>query len=58
LRRGSRGTDVKCLQTDLNISSDGLFGPITKASVILFQKLHNLLQDGIVGPVTRGELNQ
>ncbi|MDP4128310.1 MAG: peptidoglycan-binding protein [Bacillota bacterium] len=28
---------------------DGIFGPITKAAVIAFQKSANLVQDGIVG---------
>jgi len=56
LRQGNKGEQVKCLQTKLNITSDGIFGPLTKAAVILFQKNHNLVQDGIVGPKTRGEL--
>ena len=56
LRQGSKGAEVKCLQTKLNITSDGIFGPKTKAAVILFQKNHNLVPDGIVGPKTRGAL--
>lgn len=58
LRHGSRGEEVKCLQTKLNILSDGSFGPKTKVAVILFQKLHNLVPDGIVGLRTRGEMNR
>ena len=58
LRQGSRGEQVRCLQTKLNITSDGIFGPITKASVINFQKAHLLVPDGIVGPITRGEMNK
>jgi peptidoglycan hydrolase-like protein with peptidoglycan-binding domain len=57
LKQGSRGDQVKCLQTKLNIPADGIFGPITRESVILFQKAHLLAPDGIVGPKTRGELN-
>jgi hypothetical protein len=53
LKLGSTGTEVKCLQAILNILSDGIFGPITKASVINFQKFNNLVPDGIVGPITR-----
>ena len=58
LRQGNTGNQVKCLQTKLNIISDGIFGPITKASVINFQKAHLLVPDGIVGPITRGEMNK
>jgi hypothetical protein len=58
LRRGSKGEQVKCLQTKLNILSDGIFGPITKATVILFQKAHLLVPDGVVGPKTRAALNK
>ena len=58
LRQGNREDQVKCLQTKLDIISDGIFGPITKASVINFQKAHLLVPDGIVGPITRGEMNK
>lgn len=56
LRQGDRGEQVKCLQTKLNITSDGIFGPITKATVIIFQKANLLVPDGIVGPLTREKL--
>ncbi len=56
LRQGNRGEQVKCLQTKLNITSDGVFGSMTKAAVILLQKAHNLVPDGVVGPMTRGVL--
>ena len=52
LKQGNKGTQVKCLQTLLNINSDGIFGPKTKASVILFQKSHGLTPDGVFGPKT------
>ena len=58
LRQGNTGDQVKCLQNRLNITADGIFGPMTKAAVIAFQKLHNLVPDGIVGPLTRGEINK
>jgi|SRR3989344_2213362 len=58
LRQGNTGEQVKCLQTKLNITSDGIFGPITKATVINFQKSHNLVPDGIVGPKTRGAIGE
>ena len=56
LRQGSTGEQVKCLQNKLNITSDGIFGPITKATVITFQKTNLLVPDGIVGPQTRLKL--
>ena len=52
LKRGSRGEDVKILQTKLGISADGIFGPATEAAVIKFQSEHGLTQDGIVGAHT------
>ncbi|MFA6300822.1 MAG: peptidoglycan-binding domain-containing protein [Candidatus Paceibacterota bacterium] len=60
LRQGSKGEEVKCLQTKLNsnLIIDGMFGPLTKASVVQYQLSHNLVGDGIVGPLTRGVLNK
>ncbi len=52
LKKGSKGDDVKKLQTLLKINVDGDFGPKTEAAVKQFQKEHNLTQDGIVGPKT------
>ena len=57
LKQGSTGEEVKCLQSKLQIISDGIFGPRTKESAVTFQKLKNLVSDGVVGPVTRGLLN-
>jgi len=59
---GSRGPVVVDLQKRLNAEgynvgpSDGIFGPLTLAAVIEFQKDHNLAQDGKAGPRTRGAL--
>jgi peptidoglycan hydrolase-like protein with peptidoglycan-binding domain len=53
LRQGDKGDQVKCLQSGLNILSDGIFGPMTKAAVVSFQQLHNLVPDGIFGPLSR-----
>jgi hypothetical protein len=58
LRLGSKGGEVKCLQTILHISADGMFGLKTKAAVITFQKLHHLVPDGVVGGKTRGALEK
>jgi murein DD-endopeptidase MepM/ murein hydrolase activator NlpD len=49
---GSKGEDVKYLQTKLGITADGAFGPNTKKAVVTFQKGHGLVADGIVGPMT------
>jgi hypothetical protein len=56
LKVGSRGDEVKCLQSKLNILSDGIFGPLTKSAVVEFQKAKGLLEDGIVGSITRSAL--
>jgi cell wall-associated NlpC family hydrolase len=56
LRQGSSGPEVSALQSQLGISADGVFGPVTKAAVISFQQRNGLLVDGIVGPQTRGAL--
>ena len=52
LRRGSRGDDVKYLQSKLDITADGIFGSQTEAAVIAFQRKSGLTADGIVGPKT------
>lgn len=53
VKLGSRGNDVKTLQTILNIYPvDGVYGNGTLNIVKKFQKEHNLIQDGIVGPAT------
>lgn len=63
LRRGSRGEDVRWLQTMLNAVStvdlgmpmlavDGIFGPATESNVRRYQRNYGLAEDGIVGPLT------
>jgi hypothetical protein len=56
LRRGSKGEEVRLLQSLLAVIVDGDFGPKTEAAVKAFQKGHGLVADGIVGPYTWGEL--
>jgi len=69
LRNGSRGDDVRQIQTWLNavrsrvpgvpfLAVDGIFGPITHGAVIAFQRHFGLVPDGIVGPITWGELTR
>jgi len=56
LRKGDKGQEVRRLQLNLGISSDGDFGPKTDAAVKNYQKSKGLGVDGIVGPVTFGAL--
>jgi len=59
LRRGMRGTDIMHVQERLNdlganplLAEDGIFGPLTEAGVMAFQRQHGLIADGVVGPIT------
>jgi peptidoglycan hydrolase-like protein with peptidoglycan-binding domain len=58
---GSTGMDVKLIQAQLNLNGaqlavDGIFGPLTQAAVISFQRAHGLEADGMVGSLTWGAL--
>ena len=59
LRTGSRGQEVKDLQSRLNALGyyndeiDGQFGALTKTAVIEFQKANGLNADGMVGAETK-----
>ena len=64
LRVGSRGEDVRTMQRFLNniarvypiipgnLNEDGVFGPLTEASVRAFQTFFGLNSDGVIGPNT------
>src|SRR3990167_8112463 len=56
LRVGSKGDQVKCLQTIVGATADGSFGPLTKAAVMAWQSGRSLVADGVVGPLTRAAL--
>ena len=65
LKSGSRGEDVRQLQSSLNrspptslplLTVDGAFGGNTTARVREFQRNNNLAVDGVVGPNTRARL--
>jgi putative chitinase len=52
LKVGSKGEDVKKLQSKLGIGTDGVFGPGTERAVKKWQIDHDLTADGIVGDGT------
>ncbi len=58
LKIGSRGLNVKMLQTKLGINPDGIFGKDTQIAVMKFQTVYGLKADGVVGPLTNKVLNQ
>ena len=63
LKEGCKGEDVRLLQEKLNekgynLKTDGIFGQITKGTVMDFQKKNNLTVDGIVGKQTLKALNK
>jgi hypothetical protein len=62
LKQGSRGDEVRELQTLLNAAGhnlviDGIFGPKTALAVREYQQANGLTVDGIVGTQTWGSLN-
>lgn len=52
LKNGSKGEDVKKLQSKLGLGSDGIFGSGTEAAVKKWQAANGLTTDGIVGEGT------
>jgi len=56
LREGDEGQEVKRLQANLNITTDGDFGPKTKKAVTEHQDANGLVVDGLAGPKTLGSL--
>lgn len=64
VKKGSKGEDVKTLQTMLNkvddagLTVDGIFGSGTQKAVKNFQKANNLTVDGIVGSKTWAALEK
>lgn len=64
LQKGSTGSAVKTLQTNLNklvnagLVVDGDFGTLTYNAVIKFQKKYKLTADGIVGNITQEKIDE
>ena len=52
LKIGSKGEEVKQLQTKLGLVSDGHYGALTATAVKKWQAVNGLTADGIVGPGT------
>ena len=52
LKIGSKGDDVKKLQSKLGLNADGVFGPGTETAVKKWQSSNGLTADGIVGEGT------
>jgi Meckel syndrome type 1 protein len=48
LRFGDVGPAVAAIQRQVGVASDGIFGPITRAAVERFQRVHSLSASGIV----------
>lgn len=57
LRKGSRGAQVKKMQTGLGIDADGKFGPGTEKAVMAFQTANGLTADGMAGPNTLAKMS-
>jgi putative chitinase len=56
LKIGSKGEDVKKLQSKLGLGADGVFGPGTESAVKKWQSSNGLTADGIVGEGTWGKM--
>jgi len=56
LKIGSKGEDVKKLQSKLGLGTDGVFGPGTESAVKKWQSSNGLTADGIVGEGTWGKM--
>ena len=56
LRRGDKGQEVGRLQTKLDITIDGDFGPQTEGAVKSHQRDEGLVVDGLAGPKTLGSM--
>lgn len=53
---GSCGVVVKQIQKALHLYPDGIYGRMTAAAVVEFQRANGLKADGIVGPATLAKL--
>ena len=56
LKLGSKGEDVKKLQTKVNVAVTGTFDTVTESAVKVWQKANGLKDDGVVGDITWGKM--
>ena len=56
LKVGSKGEEVKALQTKLGLAADGDFGPGTETKLKAWQTANGLTADGVAGPATLAKL--
>lgn len=58
LKVGSRGEAVKAVQTVVGATPvDGIFGAMTKAKVMAWQRANGLTADGLFGPASKAKAN-
>jgi hypothetical protein len=57
LKVGSKGVYVSTLQTFVGATSDGSFGPMTKAKVVAWQASNGLTADGLFGNLSKAKAN-
>ena len=50
------GHDIRAVQQLVHVTRDAVYGPLTTAAVVLWQRAHGLADDGIVGPKTRAAM--
>ena len=56
LKNGSKGEEVKALQSKLGLVADGNFGPGTEKAIKEWQTKNGLTVDGIIGPASLEKL--
>ncbi|WP_280109917.1 peptidoglycan-binding domain-containing protein [Azospirillum sp. B506] len=49
---GPEESRIKRIQAIVNVTQSGVYDPVTRAAVTLWQTSHQLRADGIVGPIT------
>lgn len=56
IKEGAQGWTAFALQRAVGVTSDGDFGPQTKAALISWQGAHGLTADGVAGPATQNKI--